>query len=134
MATDNASAIKVFSKKLTIKFLLLAAVTAIVFLFFVPQYYFHLLPLVFIYFYVTNYVGYRILVKSHDYPTAKFSRYFMIVTFIKFFGALVFAVLYMIFARESLFPFLVIFIILYFFTLIQLVREFLGFITKKSKG
>jgi hypothetical protein len=39
----------------------------------------------------------------------------------------------MIFAKESVIPFLVIFIILYFSSLIQLVREFLGFVTKKSK-
>jgi hypothetical protein len=133
MSVDKADAIKVFTKKLTIKFLLLAAIAGIVFYFFLPQYYFQFLPVVFIYFYATNYIVYRILIKSHDYPTAKFSRYCMLITFIKFFGALIFAVLYMIFAKESLIPFLVIFIILYFSSLIQLVREFLGFVTKKSK-
>jgi hypothetical protein len=47
-------------------------------------------------------------------------------------GSLIFAFLFMIFAREHMIPFLVIFIILYFLSLSQVVRDFLGFINQKK--
>lgn len=121
-----------YIKRLTFQYLIIGAISAAVFLYLIPQHYFSLLPLVFIYFYLLNYFAYFILIKTHKLPTIKFSKYFMLLTFIKFFGSLIFVVLYIIFARNTLNPFLVIFIILYFHSLFQLVREFQHFLSEKN--
>ncbi|MDY0200294.1 MAG: hypothetical protein WC951_00430 [Bacteroidales bacterium] len=131
---DKSTAIKLFIKKTTIQFMVLALVCAAVFYFFAQQHYFSLVPFIFIYFYTINVVSYTILIKSHDLGTGKFSRRFMVITLIKFLGSLVFVALFIIFMREYVIPFLVIFIILYFLSLFQTVREFLGFIKQKTNS
>lgn len=129
---NELSAIKRFSVRLTIIFLVLIAFSAVAFKFFIPQHYFSFAPIVFLYFYLINLVSFRLMVKSSKLPTVGFSKYFMMITGIKFFGSLVFAILYMIFAKDNLIPFLVIFIILYFLSLIQIVRGFLSFLNEKK--
>lgn len=127
-------AIKRYLKKLTFQFLAFGAISAAVFIYLIPQHYFRFLPFVFLYFYLLNFFTYFIMIKTHNLSTIKFSKYFMLLSLIKFFGSLVFVVLYIIFARSTLIPFLVIFIILYFHSLFQLVREFQLFFSKKNSG
>ncbi len=129
---DTSIVLKTFIKRLTLKTLIVAAICAAVFYFFAQQYYFHFAPLIFLYFYMVNIIVFSVLIKSHNQSTAKFSRRFLIVTMLKFLGSLIFAVLFMFFAREHMIPFLVIFIILYFLSLSQVVREFLGFVNQKK--
>lgn len=129
---DTSTILKTFIKRLTLKTLIFAAICAAVFYFFAQQYYFQLVPLVFLYFYVVNIIVFSVLIKSHNLSTAKFSRRFLVITMLKFLGSLIFAFLFMIFAREHMIPFLVIFIILYFLSLSQVVRGFLGFINQKK--
>lgn len=131
---EKTTAIKLFVKRATIQYMVLALVCAAVFYLFAQQHYFSLVPLIFIYFFTVNLITYTILVKSHDLGTGKFSNRFMVITFIKFLVSLVFAILFMIFLREHIVPFLVIFITLYFLSLIQTVREFLGFLKQKNNG
>jgi hypothetical protein len=121
-----------FIKGLTVQYLVLAIICAAVFGYIAPQHYFPMLPVVFIYFYLLNFFSYFILVKTHNLPTIRFSKYFMLLSMVKFFGSLGFVVLYIIFARETLIPFLVIFIILYFHSLFQLVREYQFFLAEKN--
>ena len=130
---DKSAAIKRFVKKVTIQYVVLALVCAAVFYFFAQQHYFSLVPLIFVYFYTINIIVYNILINSHD-SLGKFSRRFMVITTVKFFGSLVFTLLFIIFLPKHIIPFLVIFIILYFLSLIQTVREFLGFVKQKSKA
>ncbi len=125
-------AIKRYLKKLTFQFLAFGAISAAVFVYLIPQHYFIMFPVVLLYFYLLNFFSYYILIKTHNLPTIKFSKYFMLLSLIKFFGSLIFVVLYIIFARSTLIPFLVIFIILYFHSLFQLVRDFQHFLSKKK--
>lgn len=129
---NDVIAIKRFVTRLTIIFFVLIVISAVAFKFFIPQHYFSFAPVVFLYFYLINILSFRLLVKSSKLPTAGFSKYFMAITGIKFFGSLVFAFIYMILAKDSIIPFLVIFIILYFLSLIQIVRGFLGFLGEKK--
>jgi hypothetical protein len=129
---DKKDILKRFTKKLILQFFIIASISAAVFYFWVPQHYFQFLPIVFLYFFVLNLTVYNLLLKAHDLSTAKFSQYFLIITSLKFFGSIIFVVTYMIFAKHTVIPFLVIFIILYFSSLIQVVREFLSFIKEKS--
>lgn len=129
---DTSTVLKTFIKRLTLKTLIAGVICAAVFYFFAQQYYFHFAPVVFLYFYLVSIIVFSILIKSHNLNTAKFSRRFLIVTMLKFLGSLIFAFLFMIFAREHMIPFLVIFIILYFLSLSQVVRDFLGFINQKK--
>lgn len=129
---DNQTAIRVFIKKLLLKFLVAGVICAAVFYFFAQQHYFSFVPVIFLYFFLLNLLVFYILIKSHNLSTLRFSKRFMIVTFIKFFGSLIFAFLFMIFAKEHIIPFLMIFIILYFSSLIQLVREFQVYLNQKK--
>lgn len=130
---DEPKAIKRFISRLSVKYILLIILSAAVFYFIAPQHYFHFAPVVFAYFYILNIVVYAILVKAHNLSTARFSKYFMLITVLKFFGSLIFAVLYMLLSKNNPVPFLVIFIILYFLSLIQIVNDFMGFLNKKNK-
>ncbi|MFP4555544.1 MAG: hypothetical protein ACLFNU_01625 [Bacteroidales bacterium] len=130
---DKPKAIKRFISRLTIKYILFIILSAAVFYFIAPQHYFHFAPAVFAYFYILNIIVYVMLVKTHDLSTAKFSRYFMLITALKFFGSLIFAILYMLLSNNNPIPFLMIFIILYFSSLIQVVNDFMGFLNKKNK-
>jgi hypothetical protein len=132
MDLGKKNALTIFLKKLTIKFIAVGLLCAAVFHFWLPQHYFHFLPGVILYFYILNFFVYYFLIKSFDLSTVKFSQYFLLITTLKFFGSLIFAVTYMIFAKESLIAFLVIFIILYFSSLIQVVSEFLRFLKEKK--
>lgn len=125
-------AIKRYLKKLTFQFLAFGAISAAVFVYLIPQHYFKMFPVVLLYFYSLNFFSYFILVKTHSLPTVKFSKYFMMLSLIKFFGSLIFVFLYIIFARSTVIPFLVIFITLYFHSLFQLVRDFQHFLSKKN--
>ena len=128
----NSVAINRFLKRLVAKYIVFIAVAAVVFYFFAPQHYFSLAPAVFLYFFLLNIIVYRLLVKSHSLTTVQFSRSFMVITAIKFFASLTFAIAYMVVADENPIPFLVIFIILYFSSLIQVVNDFRGFLNKKN--
>jgi hypothetical protein len=129
---DNSRAVKIFLKKLTLQFLILGLLCAAVFILFVQQHYFSFVPIIFLYFYILNTVVFYILTKSYNLPIIKFTNRFMVITTAKLFSSLVFAVLFMVFAKEHIIPFLVIFIILYFLSLFQLVREFLHFLNQKK--
>jgi hypothetical protein len=89
-------------------------------------------PVVFIYFYLLNILTFYILVKSHNLPMGQFSRRFMLISSGKLFSSLIFAITFVILSRENMIPFLVIFIILYFSSLIQLVREFNVYLNQKK--
>ncbi|MDX9769359.1 MAG: hypothetical protein RBT19_03295 [Tenuifilaceae bacterium] len=129
---DDSTALRKYILKLSIKFILFGIACAAVFYFFAQQHYFHFVPVIFIYFYLLNLLTFYILVKSHNLPMGAFSRRFMLISSGKFFGSLVFAVTYIVLARDNIIPFLVIFIILYFSSLIQLVREFNVYLDQKK--
>jgi hypothetical protein len=129
---DNSITIKSFIKRLSVRFVLLILACSAIFYFFAPQYYFSFAPVVFIYFYVINIITYAILVRIQNLPSAKFFKSFMLITSVKFFGSILFSVIYLIFSDESRIPFMVIFIILYFLSLFQVVHDFLRFLNKKK--
>jgi hypothetical protein len=129
---DSSIAISSFTRNLTIKFVIFSVLTGAIFYFIAPEYYFSFVPIIFIYFYTISLITYRVLINSHNLSTAKFSKRFMIVTMSKFFGSLIFAILFLILSEENRIPFLVIFIILYFSSLFQLVHAFLKFMNKKK--
>ncbi|PKP39902.1 MAG: hypothetical protein CVT98_00120 [Bacteroidetes bacterium HGW-Bacteroidetes-15] len=129
---DSSIPIRLFIRNLTIKFLIFSVLCGAIFFFIAPEHYFTFVPIIFIYFYAVSIITYQVLINSHNLSTAKFSKRFMIVTMSKFFGSLIFAILFLILSEENRIPFLVIFIILYFSSLFQLVHEFLKFINKKK--
>lgn len=129
---DSSITIKNFVKRLSVRFILLILACAAIFYFFAPQYYFAFAPVVFIYFYIVSIITYSILVRTQNLSSAKFFKSFMLITSVKFFGSILFSVIYLIFSDESRIPFLVIFIILYFLSLFQLVHDFLKFLNKKK--
>ena len=129
---DSSVAIRSFTKNLTIKFVIFSVLCGAIFYFIVPEHYFAFVPIIFVYFYAVSLITYRVLINSHNLSTPKFSKRFLIVTMSKFFGSLIFAVLFLILSERNRIPFLVIFIILYFSSLFQLVHEFLKFINKKK--
>lgn len=129
---DSSITIKNFVKRLSVRFILLILACAAIFYYFAPQYYFAFAPVVFIYFYIVSIITYSILVRTQNLSSAKFFKSFMLITSVKFFGSILFSVIYLIFSDESRIPFLVIFIILYFLSLFQLVHDFLKFLNKKK--
>lgn len=129
---ESSPAIISFTKKNSLTFIALGVLFGAVFYFFLPQYYFTFVPVIFIYFYSINLITFRVLINSVDLPAAKFANLFTKISTIKFLGSLVFAIIYLIFSDKTRIPFLVIFIILYFLSLIQLVHEFLKFMNKKK--
>lgn len=129
---DDSTALRKFIRKLSIEFILLGIVCAAVFYFFAQQHYFQFAPAIFAYFYLLNLLTFSILVKSHNQSMAAFTKRFMILSMAKFFASLAFATMFIIFAREHTIPFLVIFIILYFLSLFQTVREFQVFLNQKK--
>ena len=129
---DNSLAIRTYIKRLTLIFTVIGALCAVVFYFFAQQHYFSTIPLIFLYFYLINILIFNALIKSYHLNIIRFSNRFMMVTIVKFLLSLIIAVLFMIFVREHIISFLVIFIILYFSSLIQLVHEFQGFINQKK--
>src|SRR5690554_1712441 len=114
---DTSASIRRFVKKSTIHFLVLGLICAAVFYFAAQQHYFSMVPIIFIYFYITSLISYFILVKSHELPTGKFYTRFLTVSSIKFLGSLAFVILFIIFSPDYIVPFLVIFITLYFISL-----------------
>lgn len=118
---------KVFWKYLTRLILLYVAVGvigALVFTYLLPQYYFKLFPWVLLYFFLVNLFSILILIKSSNKPLSAFYRTYSLVSAVKFFVSLIGVVLYIIFFKDTLYGFLVTFIILYFHSLFQLVRIF----------
>ena len=130
MAIDKV--LEKFIIRSAIIFLAWGAICAVVFYWFVPQHYFSFIPFIFLYFFTLNVVIFRFLIKSSEQSIHKFSRRFLIFTFIKFFGSFVFVVLFLFYFPNRALPFLVIFIILYFTSLIQEVYEFLSFLKKRN--
>lgn len=129
---DESTAIKKFVVKQSIIFIVLAIVCAAVFYFFAQQHYFHFVPVIFAYFYVLNLTTFYVLIKSSRLSMSEFSKRFMLISSGKFFGSLIFALAFIIFSREHLIPFLVIFIILYISSLFQLVQQFQTFQNQKK--
>ncbi|MDD3567072.1 MAG: hypothetical protein PHT92_01605 [Bacteroidales bacterium] len=129
---DDSTALRKFIVKLSIKFILLGIACAAVFYFFAQQHYFNFVPVIFIYFYLLNLLSFYILVKSHNLPMGQFSKRFILISSGKLFSSLIFAITFVILSRENMIPFLVIFIILYFSSLIQLVREFNVYLNQKK--
>ena len=129
---DESTAIKKFVVKQSIIFIVLAIVCAAVFYFFAQQHYFHFVPVIFAYFYVLNLATFYVLIKSSRLSMSEFSIRFMLISSGKFFGSLIFALAFIIFSREHLIPFLVIFIILYISSLFQLVQQFQTFQNQKK--
>lgn len=129
---DSSFVIRTYIKRLTLIFTVIAVLCAVVFYFFAQQQYFSMVPLIFLYFYLINVFVFSILIKSYHKSIVKFSNRFMFATMVKFLVSIAIAVLFMIFNREHIIPFLMIFITLYFSSLFQLVREFQGFINQKK--
>lgn len=127
-----AKALKQFIIRSIFIFLALGAISAVVFYWLAPQHYFHFIPLIFIYFFTLNIVVFRFLVNSHNLSIQSFSKKFLILTFSKFFGSFILLVLFLYLFPSRAVPFLVIFIILYFTSLIQEVYEFLHFLKKRN--
>ncbi len=121
-----------YLRKLVLQFLVIGALSYAVLLLLIPQYYFAILPWVLLYFFLLNLISFYLLIKTHNLSTAKFYKYFMLMSVSKLFSSLVFVVVYLIFNREQPIPFLVIFIILYLHSLFQLVREFQRFLLQKK--
>lgn len=118
--------------KLSILFVIMGAISAVVFVFAIPQHYFSLFPFVLAYFFLLNFFSYLVLIKTHGLPVTKFYRIFTMMSTVKFLFSLIVVVLYIIFCRETLYPFLATFIILYFHSLFQVVRDFQSLLPKKS--
>lgn len=129
---ERSIAIKSFTKRQTVLFISLGVLLSAVFYFIIPQYYFAFVPVIFIYFYILNLITFRVLINAIDYSTPKFTSLFTKISMAKFLGSLIFAIIYLAFFEKTRIPFLVIFIILYFLSLIQLVHEFLKFMNKKK--
>lgn len=129
---DITGFIRSFAIKLTFIYIALGAAMGGAFYFFFPHYYFAFFPVLFLYFYAVNLVTYWLLIRSHNLSTIKFTNLFTKISTLKFLGSLIFAVVYLVFSDTTRIPFLVIFIILYFLSLYQLVHEFLKFMKKKK--
>ncbi len=129
---DEAHVIRRFIKRSIVIFLFWGLICAATFIWFVPEHYFHFVPVIFLYFYLINLFVFRFLVKSNNLSIHKFSRRFVSLTFAKFFGSFLFVVIFLLLNPNKLIPFLVIFIILYFSSLIQEVYDFLNFLKKRS--
>jgi len=121
-----------FVKRSVVLFLFLSTLCAVVFLWIIPQHYFSFVPIIFLYFFILNILTFRFLVRVHNLSTQKFANQFMLITALKFFGSLIFAILFILFSSSHTIPFLVIFITLYFSTLIQGVRNFLKVLNQRN--
>ena len=129
---EESQVIRRFIKRSVVVFLLWGLVCAATFIWIVPEHYFHFVPVIFLYFFLVNLVVFRFLVKSGALSIHKFSRRFLTLTFAKFFGSFLFVVIFLLLYPNRVIPFLVIFIILYFTSLIQEVYDFLHFLKKRS--
>jgi predicted ABC-type exoprotein transport system permease subunit len=124
--------LKQFLKRSIILFLLLGILCSFIFIWIIPHLYFSIIPIIFVYFFLLNIFTFRFLIKIQSLSTHKFTKQFMIFTFIKFFGSLIFAFLFLYFDPNHKIPFLVIFITLYFSTLIQGVHDFLKVLNQRN--
>jgi hypothetical protein len=124
--------LKQFLKRSIILFLLLGVLCSFIFIWIIPHHYFSVIPVIFIYFFFLNVFTFRFLIRIQNLSSQKFTKQFMIFTFIKFFGSLILAFLFLYFDPKHKIPFLVIFIILYFSTLIQGVHDFLKVLNQRN--
>lgn len=126
---------KVFGKYLTrliILYVVVGVVGGLIFVYLLPQYYFKLFPGVVLYFFLLNLFSFLILIKNSTKPLSAFYQAYSIVSAIKFFVSLIGVVLYIIFFKETLYAFLVTFVILYFHSLFQVVRIFKSSLLKNN--
>lgn len=128
---DN-NLLKRFYRQSIIIFLILGTICTITFIWIVPQFYFNAVPFIFFYFFLLGYFTFKFLIKIHNLPTQQFTKKFMVFSYIKFFGSIIIAFLFLYFFPSHQIPFLVIFIILYFTTLIQGVRNFLRVLNQRN--
>lgn len=129
---EETKVIGEFVKRSVIIFVILGLLCAGTFYWLVPEHYFPFVPVIFLYFFIVNYLVFRFLVKSNSLSIHKFSRRFITLTFAKFFGSFLFFAVFLFLNPQRVIPFLVIFITLYFTSLIQEVYDFLRFLKKRS--
>jgi hypothetical protein len=125
-------ALRQFIIRSLIIFTFWGAVCASVFYWYAPQHYFGFVPAIFIYFFILNIIVFRFLINSSELSIQAFSKRFVILTFVKFFGSFLLVSLFLFYNPTRVVPFLMIFIILYFSSLFQEVHEFLRFLKKRS--
>ncbi len=123
---------KRFVKRSMILFTALALTCAFIFYWIIPQHYFQFVPFVFLYFFILNLITFSFFTRVNRITYQEFARQFMIITGIKLFGSIIFVFIYLFFRPEHAIPFLVIFIILYFSTLIQGVHDFLRILNQRK--
>lgn len=114
-------------------FFLLAAVCAALFIWIVPQHYFSLIPFLFFYFYLLTNAVFFLLLRAQNLPIIKFNQRFLILTSIKFFGSIIFVAVFLMLAPQHAVAFVMIYITLYFVSLIHEVSSYLRFL-KRGAG
>ncbi len=126
--------IRVFTNKLLLLTIAIAATGAGLFYLLIPEYYLNIFPVTLCLFFAVTLIIHRVLVKANELPVAKFSSRFMITTLLKMLVLATFAIIYIIGNRGGAVPFVIVFVFLYITYTIVEVTSILKYLRKQKSN